>query len=129
MTKSRPSANAAITLMLSATLAAGPASAAAAARRHTWYMLNYSTAKCELSANTPEEFQTFISGPFGHMAGKTAEIIEPSDVSKDAYGDIMVRVRANKEGSQFWDFFTSKDSCDLTAKTLKPVQAPSDDIN
>jgi hypothetical protein len=104
---------------------AGPANAAP---KHTWYQLNYDTATCELSSRTPEEFQSFVSG-FGHMTGVSAEIIEPKDVDKDAYGNIIVTVRADKDGNKYWRFYTSKDSCDLTAKTMTPVQAPSGDIN
>ncbi|MGC2784211.1 MAG: hypothetical protein WA397_10365 [Roseiarcus sp.] len=100
-----------------------------AATKHTWYQLNYTTATCELSSLTPEEFQSFVSGPIGHLQGETAEVIEPKDVFKDAYGNISVRVRADKDGNRYWDFFTSGDTCDLTAKTFKPVQAPSGDIN
>ena len=106
-----------------------PADSAGAASKHTWYKLNYITATCELSSLTPEEFQSFVSGPVGHLSGETAEIIEPKDVFKDAYGNITVRVRADKDGNRYWVFFTSKDTCDLTAKTLEPVQAPSSDIN
>jgi hypothetical protein len=99
-----------------------------AAPKHTWYQMNYDTATCELSSRTPEEFQSFVSG-FGHMTGVSAEIIEPKDVDKDAYGNIIVTVRADKDGNKYWRFYTSKDSCDLTARTMKPVQAPSGDIN
>jgi hypothetical protein len=104
------------------------ASSANAATKHTWYQLNYDTATCELSSRTPEEFQSFVSG-FGHLTGDAAEIITPDDVYKDAYGNIIVTVRADKDGNRYWRFYTSKDSCELTAKTLTPVQAPSGDIN
>jgi hypothetical protein len=107
---------------------AEPKHSGSVAPKHTWYLLRYDIATCVLSDQTPEEFQS-LAGTIGHLVGATAEIIEPKDVPKDAYGDIMVRVRADKEGNRYWDFYTSKDSCDLTAKPLKPIQAPSGDIN
>jgi hypothetical protein len=97
--------------------------------KHTWYQLNYDTATCEVSSKTPQEFQSFVSGPIGHSQGLTPEIITPDDVYKDAYGNVIVTVRADKDGKAYWRFYTSKDSCQLTAKTLTPVQAPSGDIN
>jgi hypothetical protein len=117
-----------VLMMSAAALLALASPAHAAARKHTWYQLNYDTATCELSNRTPEEFQSFVSG-FSHMTGVSAEIIEPKDVDKDAYGNIIVTVRADKDGNKYWRFYTSKDSCDLTVRTMKPVQAPSGDIN
>jgi hypothetical protein len=61
--------------------------------------------------------------------GVTAEIIEPKDVYKELYGNIIVTVRADKDGNKSWRFDTSKDSCQLTPKTFTPIQAPSGDIN
>ena len=115
-------------MMMSAVCLLALAGSANAATKHTWYQLNYDTATCELSSRTPEEFQSFVSG-FGHLTGVRAEIIEPKDVYKDGYGNIIVTVRADKDGSKYWRFYTPKDGCDLTAKTMKPVQAPSGDIN
>jgi hypothetical protein len=98
--------------------------------RHTWYQLSGRSATCEVSAQTPEAFQLALAGVAGHLAGVTAETIGPDDVSKDAYGDVQVRVRGTHDGQPVhWDFYTSKGSCDLTAKTMKPDQAPHEDIN
>jgi hypothetical protein len=115
-------------LMMSAALVA-LAGSVQAAPKHTWYQLNGDSATCELSNRTPEEFQSFVSGPIGRLQGINAEIIEPKDVYKDPYGNIIVTVRQDKDGNRYWRFYTSKDSCELTAKTLTPVQAPSGDIN
>jgi hypothetical protein len=124
-------------LMISTASIIGLASSVEAAKikmpdgtvKHTWYQLNYDTATCEVSDKTPEEFQSFVGGPVGHSQGLTAEIITPDDVYKDAYGNVIVTVRTDKDGKAYWRFYTSKDSCQLTAKTLTPVQAPSGDIN
>ncbi len=56
--------------------------------RHTWYQLSGRTATCEVSAQTPEEFQAALVGPLGHSMGVTVETIGPDDVFKDAYGNI-----------------------------------------
>lgn len=98
--------------------------------RHTWYILSGSTATCKASDHTPEEFQAMMGGVFGHAAGVTAETIGPDDVTKDPYGNIQVTVRGTHDGQPVsWLFYTSRDTCDLTAKTLKPEQAPSGEIN
>jgi len=102
-----------------------------AAAKHTWYQLNYTTATCEVSSQTPEGFQSFVNGPLGHLQGLTAEIIEPKDVLKFGDGSIKVRVRATKNGEPdyYFDFFYTKEVCDIWVKGAKPKQAPHDDIN
>jgi hypothetical protein len=98
--------------------------------RHTWFMINGRTATCDAAKETPEEFQAMLAGATGHMAGVTVERISPDDVSKDPYGDIRVNVRGAQDGqSVHWEFYTSRDACTLTAKAMKPEQAPSGDIN
>jgi hypothetical protein len=98
--------------------------------RHTWFILNARTATCEATDQTPEAFQSDAEGQRGHLEGVTAETVAPDDVSKDAYGDIKVRVRGTDNGQAVsWWFYTSKDACGMTAKAMKPEQAPSSDIN
>jgi hypothetical protein len=106
---------------------AGPADAAA---KHKWFILNARTATCEATDQTPEAFQSAAEGPQGHLEGVTADTIAPGDVSKDADGNIHVKIRGTDSGQVVsWAFYTSRAACDLDAKAMTPEQAPSSDIN
>jgi hypothetical protein len=118
-----------IVIASAATLAL--AGSANAAPKHTWFMLHYDTATCDISTQTPEEFQSLTDGPLSHMQGIATEIIEPTDVEKFGDGSIHVRIRATRNGEPgyYYDLFTTKEMCDIWVKGVKPKQAPHDDIN
>jgi hypothetical protein len=88
---------------------------------HTWYFVNFASAKCILSPSTPEQWARIWSAP----------PIPPDNVVKSKDGNLSVWVDfkdgAGEERTAF--FFTSKSRCDAIAAGLKPKQAPSDDIN
>jgi hypothetical protein len=111
-----------------------------AVARHKWYMLDYSTATCKISDQTPQEFQSLINGFGGRANGYTAEEIAPSDVFKFSLPgsgprggsdeDIKVEIRGTLNGAPVkWRFFSQKETCSIWAKDVQPQQAPESDIN
>lgn len=100
--------------------------------RHSWFNVDYPTATCTASTQTPEETLDILRGPIGRGEGYENGRIAPEDVVKTGNGQIHVTIRATLNGApNTGNFFTSKDMCDDFVKQehIEPSQAPHDDIN
>lgn len=97
---------------------------------HTWFSVNYATAKCTFNQFSPEAFYNgslLLQGATGVVMDRIA----PENVTKED-GDIHVHMTGAKSGSPVeMDFFTSIRACEkfVAYNGLVPEQADSGDIN
>lgn len=107
-------------------------SPAPAGSPHTWYMVSYAHGQCERAVASPEMLFNLLSSPQGHERGFTVDRIGPSDVVKDANGDIQVNMTGTHNGAPAeWHLFTSEQVCETFVKDndIVPDQADSGDLN
>jgi hypothetical protein len=97
----------------------------------TWYIIDYTTAACNVSRLSPK--QTYdLADAIGVEHGMTVERIAPSDVIKTPDGNTQVTIRATRNGKPVvFSFFTNPTNCErfVALHNIKPEQAAGADIN
>jgi hypothetical protein len=114
--------------LLAAAAAIALSGTAYATPKHTWFELSYARGRCDHARGSPDElYKASQSWP-----GFVLERIPPENVTKDANGDIHVRIDGKQKGQSIhYDFFTTLKACDqfITDNGIKPQEADTDDIN
>jgi hypothetical protein len=106
--------------------------ALAGGKGRVWYSVSYNTGKCHVSGESPQAVYEIMSSAEAHAKGWTIERISPSDVIKDANGDIQVNIKGTMDGTPTdAHYFTSKAACAkfIVDNHVAPEAAAPSDIN